>query len=118
MTDAPAGAPVGTPLDGRAMERLYALIESKRDGDPTLSHTAKLFQRGTEKIAQKVGEEAVEAVIDAVTGKRDGLILESADLLYHLLVLWVACGVKPAEVWEALKAREGRSGLTEKTERP
>jgi len=106
-----------TPLDGRSLERLYALIESKRGGDPTKSHTAKLLHRGTNKIAQKVGEEAVEAVIEAVAGKKDGLILESADLLYHLLVLWAACGVKPIEVWDALKAREGRSGLTEKASR-
>jgi phosphoribosyl-ATP pyrophosphohydrolase len=110
MTDA--------PLDGRSLERLYALIESKRGADPAQSHTAKLFRRGTNKIAQKVGEEAVEAVIDAVAGKRDGLILESADLLYHLLVLWAACGVKPAEVWQALRAREERSGLVEKSARP
>ena len=68
---------------------------------------AKLFDRGITKIAQKVGEEAVETVIEGVAGDRARLAEESADLLYHLLVLWAASGIKPAKVWAALETRKG-----------
>lgn len=97
--------------DSAVLERLYAVIESRRGADPDSSYTAKLFAKGTPKIAQKVGEEAVEAVIEAMAGDRDRLAEESADLLYHLLVLWAAADVKPAEVWRALAKREGKTGL-------
>ena len=70
----------------------------------------KLFGRGRAKIAQKVGEEAVEAVIEAMRGDRDKLAEESADLLYHLLVMWADCGVSPAEIWAALDRRSGKPG--------
>lgn len=99
------------------LEGLYALILSRRDGDPARSYTAKLFRKGTAKIAQKLGEEAVETVIEAVRGNRDKLIAESADLVYFLLVLWAERGVRPEEVWAALAAREGVSGLAEKAAR-
>jgi len=104
---------------GRAdvLDRLFAVIESRRAADPETSHTARLFQKGTRKIAQKVGEEAVEAVIEAVRGKRDRLIAESADLMYHLLVLWADQRVTPAEVWAELSRREGFSGIAEKAGR-
>jgi phosphoribosyl-ATP pyrophosphohydrolase len=100
------------------MEELYEVILSRRGGDPARSHTAKLFAKGRNKIAQKLGEEAVEALIEGVNGDRDGLIAESADLLYHLLVLWASLDVKPEEVWDALRAREGISGIAEKAARP
>ncbi|HEY8874750.1 MAG TPA: phosphoribosyl-ATP diphosphatase, partial [Stellaceae bacterium] len=77
---------------GEALERLWRVIESRRGADPATSYTAKLFARGTAKIAQKLGEEAVEAVIEGVKGDRAALVGESADLLYHLLVLWAALG--------------------------
>lgn len=104
-------------LDGTVLDRLFKTIEGRKGGDPTQSHTAKLFSKGTAKIAQKVGEEAVEAVIEAMRGDKAALVAESSDLLYHLLVMWADRGVDPADVWAALKAREGTSGLTEKAAR-
>jgi phosphoribosyl-ATP pyrophosphohydrolase len=106
-----------TTGDIAVLQRLYEVILSRRGGDPDSSHTALLFARGRAKIAQKVGEEAVEAVIEAMRGDRAALTAESADLLYHLLVLWADAGVAPAEVWAALGAREGRSGIEEKKSR-
>ena len=105
-------------IDGRVLDRLYGVIASRRGGDPGTSYTAKLFSQGAAKIAQKLGEEAVEAVIEGVRGDGARLAAESADLLYHLLVLWAETGVAPDEVWQALEARAGRSGLDEKKSRP
>ena len=99
------------------LDRLYRVIESRKGGDPASSYTAKLFARGRGKIAQKLGEEAVEAVIEGVRGDRGALAAESADLLYHLLVLWADAGVRPEDVWQALAAREGTGGLAEKASR-
>src|SRR6266851_4207603 len=99
---------------GDAVERLWRVIESRRGADPDTSYTAKLFARGTAKIAQKLGEEAVEAVIEGVKGDRVALTGESADLLYHLFVLWAAVGVAPADVATELARREGTSGIAEK----
>jgi phosphoribosyl-ATP pyrophosphohydrolase len=76
-----------------------------------------LLSRGPAKVAQKFGEEAVECLIEAVAGNRDALIAESADVLYHLLVLWVSSGVSPADVWAELIRREGISGIAEKAAR-
>jgi len=101
-------------LDGAILDRLYKVIESRRGADPAVSNTARLFAKGTDKIAQKVGEEAIEAVIEGVRGRKKDLALESADLLYHLLVLWADRGVKPQGVWNALAAREGISGIAAK----
>ena len=103
--------------DGRVLDRLYAVIESRRGADPEASYTAKLLQSGMPEIARKVGEEALEAVIEGLAGDRYKLAAESADLLYHLLVLWAACGVAPEQVWQALAARQGTSGLAEKASR-
>ena len=108
------GAHIPGTADVSVLERLSAVIESRKGGDPKASYTARLFDRGRAKIAQKVGEEAVETVIEALRDDRDALAAESADLLYHLLVLWADAGVKPAEVWAALAAREGASGLPHK----
>ncbi len=113
-----AKSPEASAEDGRILDDLYRVIESRRDADPTVSRTAKLFAKGPDKIAQKVGEEAVEAVIEAVRGDNGALATESADLLYHLLVLWAARGLAPAEVWAALRARQGTSGIAEKASRP
>src|SRR5439155_2303117 len=99
---------------GEALERLWRVIESRRGADPDTSYTARLFGRGNAKIAQKLGEEAVEAVIEGVRGDRAALIGESADLFYHLLVLWAALGVSPADVAGELARREGISGIAEK----
>jgi phosphoribosyl-ATP pyrophosphohydrolase len=100
------------------LDRLHAAILARRGADPASSYTAKLLARGTAKIAQKLGEETVEAVIEAVRGDRAGLIGESADLLYHLLVLWADAGIAPEEIWTELQRREGVSGIAEKKSRP
>ncbi len=103
--------------DSAVLDRLFAVIEGRRGGDPEESYTARLFARGTGKIAGKVGEEAIEAIVEAVRGDRPRLVSESADLLYHLLVLWADQGVKPAEVWDELARRQGISGIEEKKSR-
>lgn len=103
--------------DSAVIERLFAAIEGRRGADPEESYTAKLFSQGREHIAQKLGEEAVEAVIAAATGDRARLTGESADVLYHLLVAWAETGVTPAEVWAELARREGMSGIAEKRAR-
>ena len=87
------------------LDDLYSIIASRKGGNPEDSYTASLFEKGLAKIAQKVGEEAVETVIDGVSGPRERVISESADLLYHLLVLWAARDVKPEEVWDELAKR-------------
>lgn len=105
-------------LNGAVLDQLYDIIEGRRGADPAVSNTAKLFKKGVKKIGQKLGEEAVETLIEGVAGNREGVVLESADLLYHLLVMWAATGVRPDEVWKALRAREGISGIAEKAARP
>ncbi|MBR2124334.1 MAG: phosphoribosyl-ATP diphosphatase [Acetobacter sp.] len=104
--------------ENHILERLYNVIQSRKGADPETSHSARLLARGTPKIAQKFGEEAVECLIEAVAKRRDLLIGESADVLYHLMVLWVDAGVTPSDVWEELRRREGVSGIAEKASRP
>ena len=103
--------------DGRVLDELFAVIGSRKGGDPGASYTAKLLAGGAETVAAKLGEEAVETVIAGVSEDPARLTAESADLLYHLLVLWAARGLAPAEVWVALAARRGTSGLAEKAAR-
>lgn len=99
------------------LDRLAATVASRRGADPRTSYTAKLLAAGTAKAAQKFGEEAVETVIEAVRGDPGRLAAESADLLYHLTVLWAAAGVEPGLVWAELERREGTSGIAEKAAR-
>lgn len=99
------------------LDRLAAIVASRRAADPAGSYVAKLFAKGRGKIAQKVGEEAVEAVIAAVGDDREGLIGESADLLFHLSVLWVDMGITPDDIDAELARREGVSGIAEKASR-
>jgi phosphoribosyl-ATP pyrophosphohydrolase len=99
------------------MDRLYEQVSLRKSADPQVSYTAKLFKEGLAKCAKKVGEEGVETALAAVGGDKSALILESADLLYHLAVLWAATGVNPSEVYRELAAREGRSGLDVKAAR-
>lgn len=94
--------------DVAVLEHLFEVIESRRDADPTVSHTARMFEKGLNKIAQKVGEEATETVVAALAESREALVAESADLLYHLLLLWSVKGVKPAEVYAELRGRANR----------
>jgi phosphoribosyl-ATP pyrophosphohydrolase len=104
--------------DALVLDRLWQTIENRRAaGDVENSHSARLLARGTAKVAQKLGEEAVECVIEAAQGHRPEIILESADVLYHLLVVWVDAGIRPEEVWAELRRREGISGIAEKTAR-
>ena len=99
---------------GEALARLWRVIDSRRGADPQSSYTAKLFSRGRAKIAQKLGEEAVEAVIEGVKGDPAALTGESADLLYHLLVLWADVGLSPDDIAAELARRENASGIVEK----
>lgn len=99
------------------LERLFDTISDRKTADLTTSYTAKLFSRGRARIAQKVGEEAVETVIAAATNDTAHIVTESADLLYHLLVLWADAGIRPEQVWQTLESREGISGIAEKNSR-
>jgi phosphoribosyl-ATP pyrophosphohydrolase len=99
------------------IDRLFATVEARKGADPASSYTAKLLSQGTLKIAKKLGEEGVETALAAVAQDKAALTAESADLLYHLMVLWAACGLEPGAVYAALKARTHQSGLEEKASR-
>jgi phosphoribosyl-ATP pyrophosphohydrolase len=99
------------------IDKLFKTIASRKGGDPKKSYTAMLLKEGAAKCAKKFGEEAVEVVLAAVAKEKKELTAESADVLYHLLVVWAACGVTPKDVYAALTAREGQSGLAEKAAR-
>jgi phosphoribosyl-ATP pyrophosphohydrolase len=105
--------------DATILDALWRTVEARRQaGDVAHSHSARLLARGTPKVAQKLGEEAVECVIEATQGNRAATVLESADLLYHLIVVWVDAGIRPEEVWAELARRQGISGIAEKAARP
>lgn len=99
------------------LDELYATIESRKGADPDSSWTAKLLSKGPEKCAEKFGEEAVEAIIEAVRNDPQKLKSEAADVLYHLLVMLAARDVPLADVLAELSRRQGTSGLTEKASR-
>ena len=101
-----------------ALDRLEATIKERRSADPDTSYVAKLTARGRAKIAQKLGEEAVETVIAAMENDRLGVVAESADLLFHLSLLLADMNVPLADVYAELDRREGVSGLAEKAARP
>lgn len=101
-----------------SLHRLYLAILAARSRDPGASRTAKLLRGGMEKIARKLAEEAVEVGIDAVLMRRQRVILESADLLYNLSVLWAASGVTPGDVTQELERRETLYGIAEKLPKP
>lgn len=103
--------------DIEVLSRLFVTIESRRDVNPSDSYTARLFDEGRPTIVQKVGEEAVEVAIAALAQGPDELAAESADLLYHLMVLWADAGIRPDDVWAQLQKREGISGIEEKRAR-
>lgn len=100
-----------------ALNRLAQTIAARKGADPESSWTAKLLSKGPEKCAEKFGEEAIEAIIEAVKGDREKLASEAADVLYHLLVMLAARDVTLDEVLAELARREGISGITEKAER-
>lgn len=98
-------------------KELFDTIQSRKGADPESSYTASLYAKGTAKIAQKVGEEAVETCIEALQGDKDKLAAESADLLYHLMVLWADQGLTPDDILAILQKRQGTSGHDEKASR-
>jgi len=100
------------------LHQLESTIAARRDADPSASYVASLFAKGLPKIAQKLGEEAVETVIAAMSGDAKAVTGEAADLLFHLMVLLGATGVPLADVLAELDRREGTSGLAEKAARP
>ena len=104
-------------VDEHVLDQLYSVIDSRKGADPDTSYTARLFSRGRQQIAKKLGEEAVEALIEGIRGDKTKLVGESADMLYHLLTLWASINVKPKAVWNELARREGLSGLAEKASR-
>lgn len=93
------------PADMIFLEELYDVIVNRADADPKESYTAKLFAKGREKIAQKVGEEGVEVVIEAVADNKKKAVSESADLLFHLMILWADMGIHPGDVVGEMKDR-------------
>ncbi len=99
------------------LNALFQTILERKGADPETSYTASLYAKGTAKIAQKVGEEAVETCIEALQGDREKLKQESADLLFHLMVLWADQGLTPDDVLDVLQKRQGVSGIAEKNSR-
>jgi phosphoribosyl-ATP pyrophosphohydrolase len=97
-----------------SVDRLHEAVLAAKHADPAQSRTARLLRAGRSKIAKKLGEEAVEVVIDAMHGNREAVVRESADLLYNLAVLWVSLGVTPKDVWKEMDRREGLLGIAEK----
>jgi phosphoribosyl-ATP pyrophosphohydrolase len=112
-----ASRPLATNSASGVIDRLFNVVLERRNADPAVSHSARLMSRGIAKVAQKFGEEAVECLIEGVRGDREALVAESADVLYHLIVLWVASGVHAEQVWAELRRREGVSGIAEKASR-
>jgi phosphoribosyl-ATP pyrophosphohydrolase len=104
-------------MSDHAIDRLYQTIIARKRSNASESYTAQLLQRGVSQCAKKFGEESVEAALAAVGGKKSEIVAESADVLYHLLVLWAATGIKPAAVYDVLEARRAQSGLAEKKSR-
>jgi phosphoribosyl-ATP pyrophosphohydrolase len=97
-----------------SITRLYHAALACRHDDPSTSRTARLLRSGRSKMAKKLAEEAVEVVIDAMNGDRDAVVRESADLMYNLVVLWIAAGIRPEDVWKEMDRRERLLGIAEK----
>jgi len=100
------------------LDELTRTIAERASADPSSSWTAKLLSKGPEKCAEKFGEEAVEAIIEAVKGNREGVISESADVMFHLLVMLQSQGIAFEDVLNELARRQGISGIDEKAARP
>ena len=97
-----------------SVTRLYNTALACRHDDPSTSRTARLLRSGRSKMAKKLAEEAVEVVLDSMLGDREAVIKESADLIYHLIVLWIATGIRPEDVWKEMDRRERLLGIAEK----
>ena len=100
------------------LTRLAATIQARKDADPASSHTAAMLAKGPAKCAEKFGEEAIEAIIEATRGDREALVREASDVLYHLLVMLAAHDLTLDDVLAELERREGTSGIAEKMARP
>lgn len=99
------------------LNQLYQTLQARKGGDASESYVASLYAKGTSKIAEKFGEEAIEVIIEAVKGDNDALKQESADALFHLMVLWADQDIAPDEVLSILQSRTGTSGHDEKASR-
>ena len=97
-----------------SLQRLFVSVLAARDRDPSMSRTSKLFRDGVQKMAKKLVEESIEVGLDAVQMNREAVILESADLLYHLVVIWAECGVTPHDAFAEIERRERLYGIAEK----
>ena len=97
-----------------SLDRLYQAVLAAQAADPVSSRTARLLRAGRSKVAKKLVEEAVEVAIDTMHGDNDAVVRESADLLYNLMVLWVAAGIHPKDVWMEMERRERLLGIAEK----
>ncbi len=104
-------------MSDQILKELYEVLRARKGAAPEESYVASLYAKGTPKIAEKVGEEAIEAIIEAVKGDREKLKAESADLLFHLMVLWADQGIIPDDVLNILQDRMGVSGHDEKAAR-
>ncbi len=108
---------MGEQTSGEILDSLFEVIDSKRRDCSENSYTAQLLAAAPEKPARKLCEEATETLIEALRGDSEALAQESADLLYHLLVVWAAAGLQPSQIWSILAKRQGLSGLIEKKTR-
>lgn len=104
-------------IDGGLLDGLFKVIDDRHGKSPKTSYTAKLLADGRGAIVRKLGEEATEVIVAALDETEDEVVSESADLLYHLLVLWAEMGIRPTDVWVELQRREGISGIDEKKSR-
>lgn len=100
-----------------SLYKLFTTISGRKGADPEQSYVAKLMSKGVAKIAKKVGEEGVETAIAAVDADKQGTINESADLIFHLMILWSVMNITPEDVMKELERREGVSGIEEKKSR-
>ena len=101
----------------RFLDELYRVIKSRKGADPETSYTAQLFDGGVEKIARKIGEESTEVIVSALRETPAHVVSESADLLYHLMVLWAEQDITPEDVYDELASRAGTAGVEEKASR-
>lgn len=104
-------------MTNHIIDELFDVIKDRKGTDPESSYVASLYAKGTEKIAEKVGEESIETIIEAIKGDQEKLTSESADLLFHLMVLWADQGLEPSDIMNVLQARLGTSGHDEKASR-
>jgi phosphoribosyl-ATP pyrophosphohydrolase len=107
-------AAAGALSDTTPLTKLFEALADQGSGQVHNARTAKLLSSGLAKMSQKLVEEAAEVAIDAVRERHEGVVNESADLLYHLVVLWFALGIDPATVWAEMSRREQLFGLAEK----